>query len=462
MARCGCNPICSCLINALDTTCIDMSITGLGTPTNPYIISAVPIIDPNAANDLTCGPGGLLVLSDICTVDTPSINLTGNGSEPTCLQADVILTPDNTGPLAGTPGGGDNLLKLDPATGLYVSCEDIQDCIGASIGPSIAGNCLEYNDAANRVDVQIDADPSNQLGCGTGPTGEGLYVAPSGAVAPGDCITVTGTGEAGNPFVVNVEIDPACPQITCGPAGLCVDIDIIPMDTPTVDMVVTGTGTAGDPFIISANQICQPVTTSVATNAPCLSVTGNGCDTPLNIQLGISPDTCGPIPTPNALECRGNGLFVRGQDFDVFTNQQGSCNGTGPLVNFTGTIQIGPTICQGLLVNNTCTNMAYFLFMEARDIILAGHTQGGWRIDAEASFDGGATFQRWGFTGAANPLGNPPEYDMSISTFARTIGTSGPGGSTNVCIRMQAVLNNFTGDIGMCYVISQHGVPLGP
>lgn len=62
MSRCSCeNALCACKLTPLDTPCITMTINGIGTPVQPYVISAIPVVDPVSGNQLECGPDGLLV-----------------------------------------------------------------------------------------------------------------------------------------------------------------------------------------------------------------------------------------------------------------------------------------------------------------------------------------------------------------------------------------------------------------
>lgn len=48
---------------AVDTSCIDMTVTGDGTLGSPLTISAIPVVDPVTGNQLSCGVNGLLVTS---------------------------------------------------------------------------------------------------------------------------------------------------------------------------------------------------------------------------------------------------------------------------------------------------------------------------------------------------------------------------------------------------------------
>lgn len=256
MARCGCaGATCNCVVTAgtgttvtgagtpanpyvvsaeggstteADTNTVDMSVLGSGTMADPYVISASVKLDPAAGNLITIGPGGLRVdcatIAASCGItptavdDTDSVDLTLTGST---ITADII--PDPAGPV--------------------------------KIGPT-------------GVTVCLSTDANNELVLGT----DGCLYAPKTAVTAGTNATVTGTGTVADPYVVSatgggtpvttadtntvnlsagtapltadVIIDPAAGNIlTSSGAGLKADI--------ITDCGLTGEGTAASPLKVN-------------------------------------------------------------------------------------------------------------------------------------------------------------------------------------------------------------------
>src|SRR5688572_7076169 len=150
MARCGCAPMCNCAMTAGACT----TVTGDGNPDNPYKFEVT--VD-NAS--VFCTPAGLE--ARLFTIDTNTVDLTGDGTQANPLMADVILTPDGNVPDPDALGTG-NLIKEipGPGGGIYVSCEDVQDCVGAAVSQLTVSDCLEYIDATNTITVRLCAAPN--------------------------------------------------------------------------------------------------------------------------------------------------------------------------------------------------------------------------------------------------------------------------------------------------------------
>lgn len=55
------NTVCSCALTALDTPCIEITVTGVGSTLAPFVVSAAPIISPTVGNQITCTGNGLFV-----------------------------------------------------------------------------------------------------------------------------------------------------------------------------------------------------------------------------------------------------------------------------------------------------------------------------------------------------------------------------------------------------------------
>lgn len=431
MARCGCNNTCSCVLSATNTPCIKTSVTGLGTPILPYNITVTPVISSDTGNSLECRANGLFAQGVVIIGDTDNdncVNITATqGPVGTyTLEGSLIVSPDipdpNGGPNAGNgaeclAGTGllvapsvdpTNLLKFGPDGRLEVLCEDVQDCIGQEIGPQLAGTCLAYDDAANKINVVICDDPTNTLTCNaagsTNPncTNGGLYVPPA-------------------PTVVHV-------------------IDNDPSQNQTV----------GPNDTITFTCVPVPITTSVAASAPCISVQGDTCNG-FNIQLGIaSNDPC------NGLECHGDGLFAPQYEPSIVNPQQGVCPGpANPAANQAPT-QYGPLQCQTFTNTSDCKSMAVIAMHEVRDFTVTRNA-GGYLINAELNFNGGP-FSTWGFIN--NQAGPNGISTVQVGTYSREVATLPPGGSITVCARMSIGTNGFNGNMAGCQIITLSGWPL--
>ncbi|MEU7323423.1 hypothetical protein ABZ682_23155 [Streptomyces griseoviridis] len=222
------------------------------------------------------------------------------------MSADVILDPT-------PPAGGSNLLQAGP-NGLFVECADVRTCF-------TGGDGIAYDQATGEIAAQLSADAGNAVVFGTD---GGLYAPSAGGggttvVQAGDTTTanntVTGTGAAGDPYVVSTDVilDPTPPAggsnlLQAGPNGLFVEcaevrnclsagdgIDYDPAtgviaaavsgdagnqttigtdgglytpapagtalqaaDTSTLNATATGSGTAGDPYVVSGDVIVAP------------------------------------------------------------------------------------------------------------------------------------------------------------------------------------------------------------
>ncbi|MGW3984419.1 hypothetical protein [Streptomyces mirabilis] len=287
MANCCNAQRCTCRVTAGPGITVD----GNGSPAAPYVISS--------------GASGVALKG----TDTTSIDVTVSGSgtaaDPYDVSTAVILDPT-------PPGGGSNLIEEGP-DGLYVECADVRTCF-------LAGDGAAYDPTNGEISAQLSAEAGNTVVFG--PDG-GLYSAGGGGGTPtvvtaGETSTanntVSGTGSAGDPYVVTTDVivDPAPPAggtnlLQAGPDGLyveCADVRgcfsagdgaaydpatgvisarlstdagnttvfgadgglytpaastaLEAADTPTVDVTVTGTGTAADPYQVAAAVILDP------------------------------------------------------------------------------------------------------------------------------------------------------------------------------------------------------------
>lgn len=127
-----------------------VTVGGAGTPGNPYVIS----VDSSA-----------LQVQDTNSVD---MTLTGSGTQgdPHVIRSDVIRDP-----------AADNILTIGP-NGVGVSCEAVQDCVGAGFQQD---GGLAYDDVNNLYYVLISSDPGNTTNFGT----DGGIFTPSSPVTLG-------------------------------------------------------------------------------------------------------------------------------------------------------------------------------------------------------------------------------------------------------------------------------------
>lgn len=311
MARCGCNPSCACVIK--DGTCID--VKGIGTPSNPYVFNVK--VD---GTSITCSPNGLN--RTIFTVDTNTVDISGAGTAADPLKMDVILTPDANVPDPDGLGTG-NLIGSLPAVGtggIYVSCEDIQDCVGAALSNMLVGDCLIYDDAANAMTLQIcpeqnglecvpvgdaacpagglavfpSSDANNALIIGT----DGRLFTPPFTVTAGPCLQpITQAGTPADPYIIAPQVAPELNGLECIVGqGLAV----IPSSDPD-NALVFGTDNrlyADLCFNVLPSQI------RIGEAGACFESTGDGCVTPYTIITRLSDDPC------QGMCCRPDGLFV--------------------------------------------------------------------------------------------------------------------------------------------------------
>ncbi|MGW2074275.1 hypothetical protein ACWCPK_38565 [Streptomyces sp. NPDC001953] len=354
-------PAAATALEAADTPTVDVTVAGTGAAGDLYQVSAEVILDPappqGGTNLVQAGPDGLYVeCADVrgcltagdgvtydpatgeiaanisgdtgnATVigtdggiftpaattaleaaDTPTVDVTVTGTgaagDPYQVGAAVILDP-------APPGGGSNLLQAG-ADGLFVECADVRGCL-------TAGDGVTYDPATGEIEARPSTDAGNIVTFGTD---GGLYATGGGGTAtvvqagdtPTANNTVSGTGTAGDPYVVSTDVvlDPAPPGggsnlLQAGADGLfveCADVcgcltagdgitydpatgeiaaklsadagnttvigadggiytpagstALASADTNTVDTTVTGTGTAGDPYTIEADVIVAP------------------------------------------------------------------------------------------------------------------------------------------------------------------------------------------------------------
>jgi hypothetical protein len=239
MAKCCGSSGCKCAVTAGP----GVTVNGNGSPTNPYIVSA------------TSGTPTSVTAADTPTVDT-TVSGTGAAGDPYVVSAAVILDP-------APPGGGSNLAKAGP-DGVFVECADVRGCFSAGDGAA-------YDPATGEISARVSTDAGNTVAFGTD---GGLYAAGGGGapsvVTAGDTptlnATVTGTGAAGDPYVVSgdVVVAPEPNGVEASPSGLLVApsadagnrlafgsdgrLVVPPVPPPEVGCGLQGDGTAATPL----------------------------------------------------------------------------------------------------------------------------------------------------------------------------------------------------------------------
>lgn len=434
MAKCGCNKDCNCTIT--NGTCT--TVTGIGSPEDPYIISIQP------DNDTIFCEGGVLV-ARLNTLDTNTVDLTGDGTAANPLRADVILTPNANVPDPDGLGTG-NLIKLGP-TGIYVSCEDVQDCIGAAITSVIADDCLEYEDATNTIRIRIcaepngvecappgdpacidggllvipSADPNNSLVFGT----DGRLFSPATSVEAGPCLIRTGTGVPGDPFVFTPQVAPELNGLECVPGqGLLV----FPSADANNGLIF---GSDDRLFVDNCPFLIAPAQTLFGNNGPCFELSGDGCNTPLSAILRISTFVC------NGVECRPDGLFVETDPTPIPARVREIRNtpgfpGLGPFNGNGDQVVDGPTCIQ--IVNpSPCQDMV--TTVNVRGFTDVGRINGEMSAFFEVAPGPGGPWQIVHENTQSEP--QPPSRFTQNAAFIGLEVTIPPGGVRQICSRVR-------------------------
>ncbi|MEU4228319.1 hypothetical protein AB0F17_28830 [Nonomuraea sp. NPDC026600] len=193
-------------------------MTGVGSTTDPYVVSA---------------SAGAFNASDTSTVDH---TLTGSGTlaDPYILTSTVKVSPTAVGNLITTLGDG-----------LAVTCESVQDCVGQALDDG-----LIYDDAANQMRVRLSTDAGNQTIFGTD---GGVYTAAGGggggltsvATTDTNCIDFSGNGTVVQPLSAVPIIAPVAGNLlSCAAGGLRALLTVGACG-------LTGTGAVGSPLAVN-------------------------------------------------------------------------------------------------------------------------------------------------------------------------------------------------------------------
>lgn len=288
-----------------DTNCIDMTVTGNGTGASPLNISAVPIVDPDAGNLLTCGGSGLLADFSGSSTDTSTIDFTTSGAGTTGSPFNVtgavkisavagnIITAQADGIYASGGGGGG--LSSVSATAVDTNCIDM----------TVTGNGTGGSPLTIFAVPIINPSSSNLISC----SASGLLSTLTANATDTNSIdfTVSGAGTAGSPLNVTGSVKVSATsgnRITTNADGLYVAaVSAQAADTNCIDMTVTGNGSSGSPITVSA----VPIISSSAKNM--LTCTAGG----LLAQMSItnSAVACDPATAVTSLANSLEGVHYR-------------------------------------------------------------------------------------------------------------------------------------------------------
>lgn len=293
---------------------------------------------------------------DSTTVDV-TVSGTGTVADPYKVSAAVILDP-------APPSGGSELLHAGP-NGLYLACDDARGCISAE-GPAT------YDPATGVIGVQLSADAGNSTVLGS--DGGIFTPAPAAAsptvVQAADTTTVnttvTGTGTAADPYTVEADVivAPAPNGLEAGPTGLVVAPSadagnvlsfgadgrlFVPPDPPLeVGCGLQGAGTAASPLAVFPVAGQRDWTTdwdcdaSVNSTLHCDPTTGALWTPPEHTSAAVTIQQNHPLGTPTVNA--GSGFVI--VDTDAWAeatytaDSLTTCRGLTYSVRFTGHVEL--------------------------------------------------------------------------------------------------------------------------
>jgi 3D (Asp-Asp-Asp) domain-containing protein len=307
MAQFGCGSSrCTCVVQAGP----NITVTGNGSGGAPYVIGT------------SGGGGGTVTCDDVrpCLSAGPGVDYdpaTGViAAEPTVVQAGANVTVTGAGSTASP-----YVVAADPVT-----CDDVRPCLSAGPG--------------------VDYDPAT-----------GVIAAEPTVVQAGANVTVTGTGSAANPYIVNAA-GGGTGGVTCADVRPClvagpgIDYDVATgtiAAEPTVvqagaNVTVTGAGSTASPYVVAADPVtCDDVrpclsagpgvdydpATGVIAAEPITAACGlegdGSAGAPLQVAVGAWPYPCSPDTSGGVIVCGTDGVLrgePRGRATFVSTNEQ--------------------------------------------------------------------------------------------------------------------------------------------
>lgn len=148
------------------------------------------------------------------------------------------------------------------------------------------------------------------------------------SISPSACITVSGNGSTGTPFVLAPIIDPdATNALACGPDGLFA-VPLAYEQTTCIDLA--GAGTIADPLLVTPVIDADPdnilecgiaglfvdgsnIPVAGVGNTNCIHLSGNGTIANPLLATPVIPASAG-----NILDCNGTGLIAGGVPFKTW------------------------------------------------------------------------------------------------------------------------------------------------
>ncbi|TDC31385.1 hypothetical protein E1211_22645 [Micromonospora sp. 15K316] len=280
-------------VTVQDTPTVDLS--GDGTPANP--ITATTKVSTDPTNTLVINPDGTLYAGPPCLSTDPD-NAIVRGTDG-CLYA----------PASSGGGGLTTVTTLDTPTVTLDGDGTAGNPINAAVNVNAAPNALEVTPTGLQV------IPSGQAGNAITIGTDGRLYAPAStggggltAVAVQDTpsVDLNGDGTAGNPVTATVspsaDADNALTvgsdgrlfvATSTGGGGLTT---VATADTTTVDL--SGDGTAGNPITATVTSVPAGVAPIVAQDTPTIDMTGDGTTaSPLTAAARISADADNALTT---------------------------------------------------------------------------------------------------------------------------------------------------------------------
>lgn len=216
------------IINALDTDCIDTTVTQ--SPTGTFTISSSPIIDPSESNLLQCTEDGLFVSAGavegfgVVAVDTDCLDVTVNESPPGIfnVSVDPILSATIGNQISCEadglyiPLGAGTVITGVDTTCMFAAVDEITPgTFEVSVAPKIADAYTGYPAGCNGLVCIAD-------GLAVPPDVDGIGDTPS--TLDTDALVYNGTLVNASTFTGNlIHIDLVNPSI-CRSAVICINL----------------------------------------------------------------------------------------------------------------------------------------------------------------------------------------------------------------------------------------------